>query len=135
VDDEIALIEYITDHKAQAGNGMKFKPLFWTGAAKAMLAHTALGGPKTAPRCSAKWDRVHTNPSHVIYYQLTCPHQLKKLYNVIATIKKNMSGFTWDDEKGLKITINEACTWDEYVVVGTIKTLLLSDFTKLLLEQ
>jgi hypothetical protein len=46
-----------------------------------------------------------------------------------------MSGFTWDDEKGLKITINEACTWDAYVVVGTIKTILLSDFTKLLVEQ
>jgi hypothetical protein len=88
VDDEIALIEYITDHKAQVGDGMKFKLLFWTGTAKAMLVHTALGGPKMALRCSAKWDRVRTNPSHVIYYQLTRPHQLKKSYNIIATIKK-----------------------------------------------
>jgi hypothetical protein len=88
LDDEIAFIEYITDHKAQAGDGVKFKPSFWTSTAKAMLAHTALGGPKTASRCSAKWDRVRTNPSHVIYYQLTHPHQLKKLYNIVANIKK-----------------------------------------------
>jgi len=29
--DEIALIEYITEHKAEAGDGMKFKASFWSG--------------------------------------------------------------------------------------------------------
>ena len=55
---EIALINYIADNKAKAGDGMKFKPSFWTEVAKEMLAHTELGGPKTGPRCAAKWDRV-----------------------------------------------------------------------------
>jgi hypothetical protein len=64
--DEVALIQYIADHKAEAGDSMKFKPSFWTGVAKDMLAHSEIGGPKTASRCAAKWDRVSTNLSHVI---------------------------------------------------------------------
>ena len=39
--DKIALIEYITKHKAEAGDGMKFKSSFWTGAAK-MMVHIVL---------------------------------------------------------------------------------------------
>ena len=58
--DEIALIEYITDHKAEAGDGMKFKASFWSGAAKAMVSHSSLGGVKTPQGCSSKWDRVRT---------------------------------------------------------------------------
>jgi len=58
--DEIALIEYIAEHKAEAGDGMKFKASFWTGAAKEMLSHCAVGGLKTSPACSSKWDRVCT---------------------------------------------------------------------------
>jgi len=52
--DEIALIDYITKHKAKAGDGMKFKSSFWTDVAKEMLAHTTSGGPKTIAGCSAK---------------------------------------------------------------------------------
>ena len=56
--DEIMLIDYIADNKAKVGDGMKFKPSFWTEVAKEMLAHTELGGPKTGPCCAVKWDRV-----------------------------------------------------------------------------
>jgi hypothetical protein len=58
--DEIALIEYITEHKAEAGDGMKFKTSFWSGAAKEMVSHSSLGGVKTSQGCSSKWDRVST---------------------------------------------------------------------------
>jgi hypothetical protein len=57
-EDEIVFIEYITEHRAEAGDGMKFKASFWTGAAKEMLAHSGSGGPKMASGCSSKWDRV-----------------------------------------------------------------------------
>ncbi|KAF8233117.1 hypothetical protein L208DRAFT_1268593 [Tricholoma matsutake] len=97
--DEITLIEYITKHKAEAGDGMKFKALFWSGAAKEMVSHSVLGGMKTSQGCSSKWDR------------------LKKSYNVVATLKANTSGFSWSKTKGLNITINEACTWNEYIAV------------------
>ena len=58
--DEIALIDYIAEHKAEVGDGMKFKSSFWTGAAKEMALHSALGGVKTPQGCSGKWDRVRT---------------------------------------------------------------------------
>jgi hypothetical protein len=56
--DEITLIDYITEHKAEAGDGMKFKSSFWTGAAKEMISHSNLGGVKTPQGCSSKWDQV-----------------------------------------------------------------------------
>ena len=58
LDDEIVFLDYIADHKAEAGDGMKFKASFWNGAAELMKAHTVTGGPKTAAGCSTKWDQV-----------------------------------------------------------------------------
>jgi hypothetical protein len=75
--DEIALIEYITEHKAEAGDGMQFKSSFWSGVAKEMVSHSVLGGVKTPQGCSSKWDRVRTKLSQVIlllthiYYDLS----------------------------------------------------------------
>ena len=51
--DEVIFIQYITDHKAEAGDGMKFKPSFWTGAATTMAPHVMLGGVKTAASTSS----------------------------------------------------------------------------------
>jgi len=56
--DEIAFINYIANHKSEAGDGMKFKSAFWNAAAEMMKAHSSTGGPKTAGGCSTKWDRV-----------------------------------------------------------------------------
>jgi hypothetical protein len=55
--DEIAFIDYIADHKAEAGDATKFKVSFWNGAADYMKAYTTTGGLKTAS-CTAKWDWV-----------------------------------------------------------------------------
>ena len=65
--DEIALIEYVAEHKAEAGDGMKFKSSFWSGAAKEMVSHSALGGVKTSQGCSSKWDRVRTKLSQATF--------------------------------------------------------------------
>ena len=69
-ENEIAFINYIADNKSKAGDSMKFKPSFWTDAAKEMLAHTELGGPKTSSRCAAKWDRVSTILASYAIYEL-----------------------------------------------------------------
>ena len=66
--DEIALIEYIAEHKAEAGDGMKFKASFWSGAAKQMVSHSASGGVKTSQGCSSKWDRVRANYLKQFFY-------------------------------------------------------------------
>ena len=76
--DEIALIEYIAEHKAEAGDGMKFKASFWTGAAKKMLSHRALGGVKTWQSCSSKWDRVRTKLSQAVLLVLTSIYPAQK---------------------------------------------------------
>ncbi len=68
VADEIALIDYIANHKAEAGDGMKFKPSFWSGAAKEMVSHSTLGGVKTSQGCSSKWDRVRRNYLRQSFY-------------------------------------------------------------------
>jgi hypothetical protein len=51
---EIALIDYITEHKAEARDGMKFKSSFWTGAAKEMISHSDLDSVKKPQGCSSK---------------------------------------------------------------------------------
>jgi hypothetical protein len=76
--DEIALIKYIAEHKAEAGDGTKFKLLFWTGAAKEMLSHCALGGMKTSQACSSKWDQVCTKRSRVAILLLTFIYPAQK---------------------------------------------------------
>jgi hypothetical protein len=58
--DEVIFIQYIGDRKSEAGDGMKFKALFWTAVAATMQPLTMQGGPKTAAGCSAKWDRVRS---------------------------------------------------------------------------
>ena len=63
--DEVELIQYIADHKSEAGDGMKFKASFWTGAAAAMQLVTTQGGPKTSSGCAAKWDRVRLELSYI----------------------------------------------------------------------
>jgi hypothetical protein len=59
--DEITLINYITEQKAEARDRMKFKSSFWTGAAKEMILHSNLGGMKTPQGCSSKWNWVCFN--------------------------------------------------------------------------
>jgi hypothetical protein len=50
--------------------------------------------------------------------KLTCLPQLKKSYNVVAVIKM-ISGYSWDQEKGANITIEQSCSWNDYVAVST----------------
>lgn len=60
--DELALINFLLDHKADAGDGYNFKPVTWNAAAVEMLKHTTKGGIKVASKCKAKYVavRLHT---------------------------------------------------------------------------
>jgi hypothetical protein len=57
-DDELALIKFLLDHKAEAGDGGSFKANIWNAAAVEMLKHTSKGGPKIAGKCKAKYVAV-----------------------------------------------------------------------------
>jgi hypothetical protein len=57
-DDELVLINFLLDHKAEAGDGGSFKANIWNAAAIEMLKHTWKGGPKIAGKCKAKYVAV-----------------------------------------------------------------------------
>jgi hypothetical protein len=46
--------------------------------------------------------------------------QLRSAYNTV-TILKGLSGFSWDDEKGMNIGIGEADAWKTYTIVTSAK--------------
>ena len=58
-DDEFVLINFLLDHKAEAGDGGSFKANIWNAAAVEMLKHTMKGGPKIAGKCKVKYVAVH----------------------------------------------------------------------------
>ena len=53
--DELAFINFLLDHKAEAGDGGSFKANIWNAAAVEMLKHTTKGGTKVAGKCKAKY--------------------------------------------------------------------------------
>ena len=92
---EITFIEYIAEHKAEAGDGMKFKASFWTGAAKEMASHSALGGLKTAQGCLSKWDRVCNNLSQVTPPPMHICRQKLWKFNLKHVILVMKNGLIW----------------------------------------
>ena len=61
---ETTFINFLIAHKAEAGDGLNFKPSVWTAAAEHMQLLTTKGGPKHAEKCKAKWGRVR----HIHFY-------------------------------------------------------------------
>ena len=58
VEDERELINFLSDHKAEAGDGATFKHTMWTQAG----AHMSALHPNimySVTQCSSKWGRVH----------------------------------------------------------------------------
>lgn len=61
IEDETALIDFLAERKAEAGDGANFKGAVWGAAAQEMAKHTTKGGVKTADACKTKWGRVCTH--------------------------------------------------------------------------
>jgi hypothetical protein len=57
-EDEKAFLQYIFEHKSEAGDGMNFKITFWRLAAEHMKSWTSEGGEKNAEACKNKWVKV-----------------------------------------------------------------------------
>ena len=53
--DKLAFINFLLDHKAEAGDGGSFKANMWNVAAAEMLKHTTKGDTKVAGQCKAKY--------------------------------------------------------------------------------
>ena len=56
--DEIQLINFLIEHKAEAGDSATFKDSIFRAASEHMEKTCTKGGPKTFDRCHTKWGRV-----------------------------------------------------------------------------
>ncbi|KAG2342368.1 hypothetical protein BDR05DRAFT_1000997 [Suillus weaverae] len=96
--DETLLIQFLANHKSEAGDTFSYKQMTFTEAAKYIndLSKHKKGAPKSRDPCKTKW----TN--------------LKAAYYAVVDIKKT-SGFSWSDETGAGITDDHGDVWDKYV--------------------
>ncbi|KAF8578457.1 hypothetical protein K439DRAFT_1264542, partial [Ramaria rubella] len=77
-----ALVDFLIEHKAEAGDGGNFPDTVWNQAAQLMALYHVRGAVKSAKACKGKWS------------------QLKEQYVMVNKIK-NTSGFAWDDNLGV----------------------------------
>ena len=56
--EEIELINFLIEHKAEAGDSVTFKAPVWNAASQLLEKSRVKGGPKTSKACSDKWLRV-----------------------------------------------------------------------------
>jgi len=69
--DETELINFLVEHKAEAGDSAMFKASVWNAAAQHLEQFRTKGGPKAANSCSAKWSRVRGTASDIDYLLTT----------------------------------------------------------------
>ncbi|KAF8578310.1 hypothetical protein K439DRAFT_1243776, partial [Ramaria rubella] len=92
--DEAAFIEYLVEHRADAGDGGGFKTNVWVGLADMLNKLPTDGLSKTASKCRSKWTRAHT------------------VYTMVMQLK-NLSGYKYSDVNGI-IVDPENSKWKEY---------------------
>jgi hypothetical protein len=63
--DERILLEYLIDHKAEAGDGCSFKQTTWQGVVKALEKVPSQGAPKDVNACTSKFKKVRFLPCPV----------------------------------------------------------------------
>ncbi|KAJ7718237.1 hypothetical protein B0H16DRAFT_1425954 [Mycena metata] len=97
--DEKHLIEYLIEHKAEAGDNGNFKSSTFRGAAEHLEVTRTKGAKKTARSCEAKY------------------RQLRKLWALVDVIL-GVSGWTWSDKKGVNVTPASQGSWDAWVAVN-----------------
>ncbi|KAI0245014.1 hypothetical protein BJV78DRAFT_1103007, partial [Lactifluus subvellereus] len=95
-EDEMELIRFLIDHRAEAGDGFNFKTATFNAASAVLDPKKQKGATKTGKVCKNKWG------------------QLKGIYLVIAELK-GQSGFKWDEKHGADIDNDMESVWDAYV--------------------
>ncbi|PFH45664.1 hypothetical protein AMATHDRAFT_158264 [Amanita thiersii Skay4041] len=59
------LVQYLFDHKSEAGDGGNFTTSFWTVVAAHLHPHLVKGSIKTSTVCKSKWTNVSRYPPFV----------------------------------------------------------------------
>jgi hypothetical protein len=63
VTDEMELLEFLQDHILEGGDGVNFKTVTWTAAAKVVDENQTKGAPKNTIACKNKFAGVYFFPS------------------------------------------------------------------------
>ncbi|KAA1466014.1 hypothetical protein DENSPDRAFT_830747 [Dentipellis sp. KUC8613] len=97
-EDEQAFIGFLTDHVSERGDG-NYKMSTFNAAAAFLEKRRTAGGQKTGLTCKNKWAR------------------LKEIHGICYKLKNNQgtSGFTWSEERGADIGIEDEAVWDAYI--------------------
>ncbi|KAJ6560897.1 hypothetical protein DFH09DRAFT_1316511 [Mycena vulgaris] len=95
--DEKALLAFLLERVAEAGDGCNFTKVTWTAAAVVLNQQITKGGPKTGDSCKSKYQK------------------LKALFLLVRDIINN-SGWAWDDTRGACIGPANEGTWEAWVV-------------------
>ncbi|KDR65022.1 hypothetical protein GALMADRAFT_82385 [Galerina marginata CBS 339.88] len=94
--EETALVDFLGDNKAEAGDGGNFKSTTFQRAVSHIAPLHERGSIKTVKSTRSKWIAF------------------KKIYRIIRAIQL-VSGWVWDDDTGASITADSASSWDDYV--------------------
>lgn len=92
----MTLLDFLQDHISEGGDGLNFKGVTWTAAAKLLEASRTKGAPKNALATKNKFAN------------------LKETYFVVDALN-NVSGFKWDEENGADIDGDTLPVWNTYV--------------------
>jgi len=115
--DENVLLDYLWEHRSEAGEGVSFRAPTLAGAAAKLKETTMKGGLKTGGSCKNKWGKVCCIVALEISFSDRIILQFKELYLIICDIK-SQSGFSWCDKKGANIGLESASVWEAYVKVS-----------------
>jgi hypothetical protein len=94
--EETALVDFLVDNRADAGDGGNFKKATFQKASNHLAPLLGSGAAKGVKSCQNKWAAF------------------RRLYKVIRAIQE-VSGWHWDDQTGASITSATSSSWDDYV--------------------
>jgi len=115
--EEAALVDFLVENKAEAGDGGNFKNVTFQRAALSIAPLHERGALKTVKSCQNKYAAVSLLISFLSYLDYRIAEQkikFRKVYCIICAIQL-VSGWAWDDGTGASITVDSASSWEDYV--------------------
>ncbi|KAJ7055147.1 hypothetical protein C8F01DRAFT_1259168 [Mycena amicta] len=90
------LLDYLVEKAAASGDGGNFRKTVFQPIADKLNGIRTVGGPKTLTAVMSKYK------------------SLRKTFEVVSALM-DLSGFTWDSEKGVNVTPEMEDAWSDYV--------------------
>jgi hypothetical protein len=121
VTDETELLEFLQDI-LEGGDGVNFKTVTWTAAAKVVDKNQTKGASKNTIACKNKFTGVCLFPFILLTNDIL---QLKETYFIVDALKQ-VSGFKWHEENDAGINSHTLPVWNAYVEVCALSIISLT---------